>query len=278
MRHETGSLGVGTVLRTARIIWAAVLVIGAAGIGACADENPPHGQLGGTAWEMTHVAEGAELSGAAPIHIITLSFSNDRASGFDGCNDYFFEYEATDVAIDFDEPSITGRSCPPADPPSQGDAFLAALEQVAQYSVGRSELTLSDSGSRVLIKLRPASELPLAPVSWRLESYRRGDSGMESPLDGAPVTLAFTLDGTFTGHTGCNRYGGVYEIQDGRLRLRNITSDARVCEDPPEAMRQEADFLALLGDVDTFHTTLTTLELRTGERLVMELRFGGRVR
>ncbi|HEY2847607.1 MAG TPA: META domain-containing protein [Pyrinomonadaceae bacterium] len=71
----------------------------------------------------------------------------------------------------------------------------------------------------------------LPPGKWRLEEYRFG-STTEHTLKGVQTTLVVKSDGKLGGDSGCNAYGGSYSTDNGKLKIADIISTMRACEEP----------------------------------------------
>ena len=75
------------------------------------------------------------------------------------------------------------------------------------------------------------SAQPLPAGKWRLHEYKFADK-VEQPLKGANTTLNVKADGKLGGDTGCNAYGGSYAIKDGKLKIADLISTMRACDEP----------------------------------------------
>jgi heat shock protein HslJ len=94
----------------------------------------------------------------------------------------------------------------------------------------------------------PASEDagdPLAGTQWQLISF--GASEPELPqTDETAITLAFSADGQVSGSTGCNSFGGRYQVADDTIIFSEVVSTLRACTDEA-VMEREQRFLQALG-------------------------------
>ena len=261
---------------TLSVIVAIFVVVSAS---ACGEGDETADSLNGSTWEMTAVWDGSAPVAAAPIYIVTITFDDGSASGYEGCNTYDFDYTVDGDVVTFENLAITGRACEPTDVERQGDIFIAALQEAKTFAVSRTDLELRDAGGEMLVRFRAAEILPLSGVSWQLEGYTGPEGGTISPLTGTRVGLAFRADGTLTGHGGCNDYGAEYEADGARLTVGAIVATERACVEPAGVMEYEAEYVATLGHIGGFRTTLTTLELLDDDGdLVAEYRFAGRIR
>lgn len=81
-----------------------------------------------------------------------------------------------------------------------------------------------------------------------------------TPLAGTNLTLSFS-NGNVGGFSGCNYYGGPYQIEGIELKIGGISSNAQECLEPEGVMAQERDFQNLL-------LSPLLVELREGQLLL----------
>jgi heat shock protein HslJ len=99
----------------------------------------------------------------------------------------------------------------------------------------------------------------LAGTDWRLVSL--GPSGNEADvLAGTTVTLKFGEDGRAGGSTGCNTYGGTYEVRGDTISFGRLVSTRRACLDQ-NANEQEHRFLAALEAAQRFRLSSNRLTI-----------------
>ena len=67
-----------------------------------------------------------------------------------------------------------------------------------------------------------------------------------------------------SGSGGCNSYGGAYEVDGGRLQVKQIISTLMACADT-SVMDQEAAFLSALGNAQSFKLTSGELQIMTSD-------------
>lgn len=68
---------------------------------------------------------------------------------------------------------------------------------------------------------------------------------------GANATVEFR-EGQVSGYAGCNWYGGTYSTQFGTLKVDELSSTARLCNEPEGVMEQEEAFLVALRDAPRY--------------------------
>ncbi len=104
----------------------------------------------------------------------------------------------------------------------------------------------------------PAEEpAALADTQWTLVLFGTPDS--ETPVvEGSIITIEFSADGTMGGSSGCNSYGGSYQVADGMIVFGEIVSTLMACADE-SVMVQEQEFLIALNTASAFTITEDTL-------------------
>ena len=109
-----------------------------------------------------------------------------------------------------------------------------------------------------------ASLVDLEGQTWALVNLNGDDL-----LASRHPTLEFEA-GQVTGNTGCNHYGGSYQIERNSIRFENLFSTEMACLDPEGIMQQEQIYLKLLSAADRLEQVGNTLTLFTasGQRLV----------
>ncbi len=93
------------------------------------------------------------------------------------------------------------------------------------------------------------------------------------------MSLWLGVDGAIVGSTGCNSYSASIERSGSELSVVGLAYTEMACTEPEGVMVQESSYLALLPEVASFRTDLTTLELRDdGGATIASYVFGGRTR
>lgn len=99
----------------------------------------------------------------------------------------------------------------------------------------------------------------LTGTDWRLVSF--GPSGAEASLvAGTTVTLRFGEDGRANGSTGCNSYGGTYQVRGDNISFGRLVSTRRACLDQ-NANQQEQRFLSALEAANRFRLSSDRLTI-----------------
>ena len=82
--------------------------------------------------------------------------------------------------------------------------------------------------------------------TWVLTSYND-----IQPIVGHQPVLEFETD-QISGTTGCNHYGGTYQIAEESVQFEGIFSTEMACLDPEGLMEQEQVYLGLLRAINRF--------------------------
>jgi heat shock protein HslJ len=107
----------------------------------------------------------------------------------------------------------------------------------------------------------------LANTHWSLVSLNG-----QPPVPGRALTLTFQTDGQVAGDSGCNSYGGRYQIHGSQIVVDQLISTLRACAEQP-LNDQEAAFQQALGAAAQFSLTDGQLILQNangGSRLLFQ--------
>ncbi|NOX63741.1 MAG: META domain-containing protein [Chloroflexi bacterium] len=225
--------------------------------------------LEGTNWRLIdYVNTSGELVPAAAES--TALFENGLMTGQAGCTPYSAAYEVTGpnkMAVS-PNPMIM-KACEDDILNKQQAAFLAALPQVAIYSITDGELELGDAEGKVLLRFEAKASAPLLRAMWRVVAYNDGENAMISPLEGTELTAIFGKDGMLAGSAGCNRYAAAYEINGEAIKISAVATTRKFCPEPEGVMDQEMMYLSSLQHVATYRIQGEQLELRDKEGTLM---------
>jgi len=107
------------------------------------------------------------------------------------------------------------------------------------------------------LSMAAANPIDLAGTEWALT----GDVGKAARF------IQFRSDGRVTGYSGCNRFTGTYTQDGGTLIIGTLATTRMAC--PPEVMKREQEFLALLGKIRHVDRANLQLILKDGEGNVL---------
>jgi len=105
----------------------------------------------------------------------------------------------------------------------------------------------------------------LTNTNWSLVSING-----QAPVAAATLTLQFQSGTQLVGDSGCNSYGGQYQVSGSRITVSQLTTTLRACVDQ-SLNDQEAVFQSALGHAAQFSMSGNQLTLKNasgGEVLV----------
>jgi len=223
------------------------------------------------AWKLTaHGPANAPVPAVEGVEA-GLTFKEDgTVSGSSGCNGLGGDYSVEGNQITFGEFVSTLMAC---DDPimRQEEAAHKVLTGTATYTIEGDRLTITkDSNVLVLTRGEESTGMPEGTDllgSWKLASY--GTTETQSPaLADAKAGLTFNEEGTVTGTSGCNEFGGAYSVDGNEIAFKEIVSTLILCDTP--LMEQEEAMSQMLSDVTAYSIDGDTLSIvKNGMMLVL---------
>jgi heat shock protein HslJ len=217
-------------------------------LAACtAPGGPP---LDGTEWLSTAVTQDGADRPLVDGTQIRLSFTDGQLSASAGCNTMGGGYRFEGGRLVFEGGGMTEMGCDD-ERHAQDDwlfGFLGSRPSIAQDG---DTLTLSANGTVIELQDREVAEpdLPLTGAAWTVDSIISGDAVSSVPGN-AVATLVFTDDGRVDVDTGCNTGSGSYEVTDGTLRVREVTTTLIGCDGPTAELEEAVLAVLNAGEVD----------------------------
>jgi heat shock protein HslJ len=102
--------------------------------------------------------------------------------------------------------------------------------------------------------------------SWKLTAYGPVDSPFPAMTD-TEAGITFNEDGTVTGTSGCNGFGGEYTVEGDQITFGQITSTLMACED--QIMAQENIVHQVLTGTATYKIEGSTLTLTNNDMVLV---------
>jgi heat shock protein HslJ len=252
------------IMGASLLLFLAVSVAGCSGnsnSGSTADDSKA---LEGKSWIATEIAGVASVlksKGSAA----TAKFSAGKMTGSGTVNSYVASYTTGpgDV-IQIGMPAST-MMAGPEDAMAQEQAYFAAIQKAATYTVKGDSLTLLDKDGNTLVKYETAAPTELTGTEWQALAYNNGKGGLQSVAAGSTITATFGKDGTLGGNASINTYSTTYKTSgtDGMTIDGAITSTKMA--GPDDLMQQEAAYLAALPQTATYEIDGETLWLRAAD-------------
>ena len=107
---------------------------------------------------------------------------------------------------------------------------------------------------------------PLDGTSWELVAL-----GKQPALEGTTITISFE-DGLARGSSGCNSYGGAYQVEGEKIKFQEFESSLMDCLNPTSVMEQETDYLQSLAKAQSFEISDSRLLIYWSENSVLTFR------
>ena len=98
--------------------------------------------------------------------------------------------------------------------------------------------------------------------SWKLTSLGPANSSIPA-VPGTEAGITFNNDGTVTGNSGCNGFGGNYKVEGDKITFDQITSTLMACDEP--RMTQEEAVHRVLTGTATYKIQGNTLTLTNND-------------
>jgi heat shock protein HslJ len=219
------------------------------------------------------------LSADAPLGValeavggVTARFDDGTLSGRSGCNQYTTTYEVDGDSLTIG-PDIasTQMACGPAQTAVE-TAFLARLPNATGFAVDDETLTMTDDSGDTILTFAAMNGSEAIQGTWTVTSYYSGDA-ITSVLGGVTMTAEFGAD-SVNGNTGCNVFGGPYEVDGENITIGPLSSTLAACP-TEELQQQEANFLAALQLAKTFVVAADRLDLlREGDTYAVSFESG----
>ena len=116
--------------------------------------------------------------------------------------------------------------------------------------------------------------MALENTTWVLESYGE-QRNLQAVVEGSEITAVFdSAEGKVSGSAGCNNYFAGYEIKNNELSISDAGSTMMFCGEPEGVMEQEQQYLALLGDAESFQIQDSQLRILSSDDRVLLFHVG----
>ena len=93
----------------------------------------------------------------------------------------------------------------------------------------------------------PSGEAALTETTWKLTAIDK-----RKPIEANnEITLSFS-DGQVGGNSGCNSFGGSYQVNGDKIQLSQLASTMMACMQPEGIMDQEQVILQYLNQAQTY--------------------------
>jgi putative lipoprotein len=87
--------------------------------------------------------------------------------------------------------------------------------------------------------------------SWILTSYGPQGSPTPAVAGGSQASITFKEDGTLSGNSGCNGFGGEYKVSGDQVTFSGLVSTLMACAEP--LMAQEGTMFTVLNGASAYN-------------------------
>ncbi len=214
----------------------------------------------------------------AGVGAIVDLFANS-AIGEAACSSYATTYDRSLESLTFLPPAIEAFACDPASE-AFDQAFYQNLADTRSFTVSDSIMTLRDETLAPLMTLtRAVIDKDPTVARWELARIGAADGSIEPVIQGLNPWVEFTRGGRILGDTGCGKFYGWYETNDGTIRITDVASRLEGCTE--SARRQAEQTISTLSETTDFEVLPAGMVLRdeagsTRLALVPAIDLGGR--
>lgn len=223
--------------------------------------------LDGTRWVLVSYLNAAgETVEALADREVTAEFGVDgRVGGNASCNSYFAGYTVDGNNLTISQAGSTMMACDPPEAMQQEADFLAALQSAATYTIDGDQLTIANAAGQVVLTFNYSEPAALVGTNWVGVMYNTGTEAVTNVQEGTTITASFTEDGKLNGSAGCNNYMTSYTLDGQTITIQPPATTRKMCAEPAGIMEQEAAFVKMLPQAETYAISGNTLELRTAD-------------
>jgi heat shock protein HslJ len=231
---------------------------GGPGPGAGEGADPPDG-----GWVLS---DGSGPDGTIELvegHIPTLTIDGEDWGGT-VCNSYGATVQVDGSDLTITELMYTEMACMPDEAMRSEAAYFDALQRVETYDVSTGMLVLRGPEVELIFDpVEPEPDADLEGTAWRLDAIVEG-AGPDGSVSSVLGESTLEFDGErLGGHTGCNSFGGDYEVDGERLLTGQIEQTLIGCDDALAS--QERHVLEVLQSDPAWSIDGPTLELQADD-------------
>ena len=165
-----------------------------------------------------------------------------QASGFNGCNNFFGNYEIDGSMLKFGPVAATRRFCEGTSNEVEMK-FMQALEKTSSWEIKDEELIFLDN-SAVLARFTTVDMdvgkedvTEIIGMVWRWEQTIYNNDTKTLPAEPDHYTLTLHPDGKVDVRADCNRGGGTYTKEGSRIAINITHTTMAMC--PPDSLEEE---------------------------------------
>jgi heat shock protein HslJ len=237
-----------------------VAVLAGAGLSAgCGSKGGKGGTLEGIDWVLRSYISGGAMQDVPASVTVDARFEGGRVSGSSGVNTYGATYTLSGSSLTIGDALSTMMAGPPLAMQVEQD-YLAALPLSSSFTAGADSLNIYDKDGKQILTYARGQSPSLTGATWEATGYNNGKEAVVSILNGTTITAVFGEDGSLTGSGGVNNYTSTYTTSGKSITITPPMTT--LMAGTPEAMEQEAAYLAALPTAATWSIQGSELALR----------------
>lgn len=230
-------------------------------------------RIGTRQWKLVAI-DGAAVAAASRAYL-ELNAEQNRFTGHTGCNRMFGSVNIHARRVDFSNVGMTKMACVEPRARRVETALLRALENVDRFRLRGNSLDLL-SRNRVAMTFKAPTKLDpdnseqrrgLEDRKWTLHAIK----GVPVSTIGRTAFVSFDKrNRSAGGNSSCNVFGGSYTATGSSLKIVDVISTMRACEDDGR-MAIEREFLDGMQMANRYQINGGQLNLFRNERLLLTL-------
>ncbi len=219
-------------------------------------------ELESSHWQLVqYLNESGDTNSMLGGTLIDLRLSTGELHGSSGCNSYFGSYSVAGKKLTLVHPLSTTIKLCPQPVMEQEQAYLGLLSLATDYHIDDKTLVLLNNSQQPVLKYTVQQPAELEYTQWQATGINNGLNGVVSSASTGLSTAQF-IDGKLTGNAGCNQYSASYTLEQSKLTIGLVMTTRMHCQEPPDIMQQEQDYLQAITGTHIVTLNTINLELR----------------
>ena len=230
--------------------------------------SAPDTNLYSTQWQIVEL-DGTPITGLVNNKTPYLSFDKkeNRYTVITGCNTLAGTTEISSNKLKFKQGISTMMHCQDM---RVEDGFKKIMDGISSYKLTNNELQLvgSDKSVKVKLKAMDTTENPLTQGEWELDLLAEPGVNFQNLFPATKPTIRFGKDGNVTGHAGCNRYTGTYQVDGANVKFGGMAGTKMMCP----SLDGENTYLKALSKVNKLSVRDNELTMIMGDIAILRFK------
>jgi heat shock protein HslJ len=141
--------------------------------------------------------------------------------------------------------------------------FLSLLFLLTHCSTTQKQVSEITSGAQ-LKSVQHSTPNQVNGIKWTLVGMKGVNLSTVNFYEGSPWVQFSVADLKMNGSTGCNSFGGGFEVKEDSLKVGMLMTTKKFCEGIPEP-----EFLNLLGTTDSYCVENNLLNLKSKGKIIL---------